>query len=118
MTHVLRCAAALAAAAAVLTAAPASAATYPTDGDFTAVWSRAQALKVRQDPTNTKPRIAADFAVMSDEVWLWDTWPLTNLDGKPVTYKGWHIIFSLVAPRSGGFRRSPHDRHDRLLRVA
>jgi levansucrase len=95
--------------AALALAAPARAvaATYPVDGDFTAVWSRAQALKVQLDPTNTKPRIAPDFPVMSDQVWLWDTWPLTNLDAQPLTYRGWHVIFSLVAPRSVGFP----DRH-------
>jgi levansucrase len=87
----------------LLLSGPAVAATYPTDGDFTAVWSRAQALKVQLDPTNTKPLIEPDFPIMSDKVWLWDTWPLTNLDAKPVKYHGWHIIFSLVAPRSGGF---------------
>jgi hypothetical protein len=48
--------------------------------------------------------------VLSDEVWLWDTWPLTNLATKPVGYKGWNVILALVAPRSGGFpgaMRSP-----------
>ena len=41
---------------------------------------------------------------MSDQVWVWDTWPLTNLDTKPITYKGWHVIFSLTAPRIGPLR--------------
>jgi levansucrase len=93
----------LAVVAAAAFAAPAAAQTYAPENDFTAVWSRAQALKVNLDPTNTKPRIPPDFPVMSDEVWVWDTWPLVNLGTKPVTYKGWHVIFSLVAPRSVGF---------------
>jgi levansucrase len=87
--------------------AAASAATYSPLDDFTAVWSRAQALKVRSDPTNTKPRIPPDFPVMTDEVWVWDTWPLTNLDTRPIRYRGWHVIFSLTAPRSIPFG----DRH-------
>jgi levansucrase len=71
------------------------------------VWTRAQALKVMRDPTNTKPRIPPDFPVMSNEVWVWDTWPLTNLATRPVRYQGWHVIFSLTAPRSVPFG----DRH-------
>jgi levansucrase len=78
----------------------------PTD-DFTATWSRAQALKIRPDPTNTKPRAPVDFPVMADEVWVWDTWPLSDLAGNVVTWGGWHVIFSLVAPRDIPF----DDRH-------
>jgi levansucrase len=84
-------------------AAQATPGTYAPDANFTAQWTRAQALKVHLDPTNTKPKIGPDFPVMNNAVWVWDTWPLTNLDGKPITYKGWNIIFSLVAPRTVGF---------------
>lgn len=96
--------------AVALTAAfaqPAAAQQYSPDDDFTAVWTRAQALKVKSDPTNTKPRIPPDFPVMTDEVWVWDTWPLTSLGTEPISYKGWHVIFSLVAPRNVPFG----DRH-------
>ena len=92
---------------AALLAAPAAAQQYTPEDDFTAVWTRAQALKVKPDPTNTKPRIPADFPIMSDEVWIWDTWPMTGLDTRPVSYKGWHVIFSLTAPRDIPFG----DRH-------
>jgi levansucrase len=82
-------------------AAPAAAQRqYSPQDNFTAVWTRAQALKVRLDATNTKPRIPADFPIMTDQVWIWDTWPLTNLASNTVTYKGWHVIFSLTAPRN------------------
>jgi levansucrase len=82
-------------------AAPAlAAASHHPGGRFTAVWNRAQALKVRQDPTNTSPLIPPNFPVMTDQVWIWDTWPLTQLDTDVVTYKGWHVIFSLTAPRT------------------
>jgi levansucrase len=94
-------------ASAVAAAAPAAAAQYAPEDDFTDVWTRAQALKVQLDPTNTKPLVGPDFPVMSEDVWVWDTWPLTTLGMKPVSYKGWHVIFSLVAPRSVPFP----DRH-------
>jgi levansucrase len=84
-------------------AAPAQAQEYSPDDDFTAVWNRAQALKVRLDPTNTKPLIPPDFPVMSNQVWVWDTWPLTNVNTEPISYRGWNVIFSLVAPRNIGF---------------
>jgi levansucrase len=90
-----------------LSSAAAQAQTHAPQDDFTAVWSRAQALKVTRDPTNTKPRIPPDFPVMSNQVWVWDTWPLTNLNTRPVRYKGWHVIFSLTAPRTVPFG----DRH-------
>lgn len=100
----LRCALAmLACALSFVLAAPAAAQQYQPGDDFTANWTRADALKVRLDPTNTKPRIPADFPVMTQEVWVWDAWPLTNLATKPVSYRGWHVIFSLVAPRTIGF---------------
>ena len=102
-----RLCAGLAALAAILALAAPATAQYSPEDDFTAVWTRAQALKVKSDPTNTKPRIPADFPVMSDEVWVWDTWPMTGLDTKPVSYRGWHVIFSLTAPRDVPFG----DRH-------
>ncbi|MEU3887978.1 glycoside hydrolase family 68 protein [Streptomyces sp. NPDC029041] len=80
---------------------------YTADDDHTAVWSRADALKLKQDRTNTAPRVSPDFPVMSDKVWVWDTWPLTKLNTRTATYKGWHVIFSLTAPRSVPFG----DRH-------
>ena len=86
-----------------LFAAPSGAATYDPGAAFTSVWTRADALKIQRDPTNTKPRIPEQFPVMSNEVWVWDTWPLTSLDTTPVSYRGWHVIFSLVAPRTVGF---------------
>jgi levansucrase len=84
-------------------AAPAGAQQYSPDDEFTAVWNRAQALKVNRDPTNTKPTIPPDFPVMSNQVWVWDTWPLVNINTEPISYRGWNVIFSLVAPRSVGF---------------
>src|SRR5690348_12812742 len=60
---------------------------YSADDDYTAVWSRADALKLRQDRTNTAPHVSPDFPVMTDKVWVWDTWPLTKLNTHTATYK-------------------------------
>src|SRR4051812_7100520 len=84
----------------VSAAAVARAASYPPSGSYTATWKYADALKVRPDVTNTTPVIPADFPVMTDQVWVWDTWPLTDIKTRPLTYKGWKVIFSLVAPRN------------------
>ncbi|HST80626.1 MAG TPA: glycoside hydrolase family 68 protein [Kineosporiaceae bacterium] len=80
-------------------AAVAAAAQYPPSANFTATWKYADALKVRQDVTNTTPKVDENFPIMTDKVWIWDTWPLTNINTEPITYKGWKVIFSLVAPR-------------------
>jgi levansucrase len=89
-----------AAAAPAPARAPQAAASYDPAGDFTATWQRADALKVRSDATTTSPLIPPDFPVMTDQVWIWDTWPLTNLSTNVVSYRGWHVIFSLTAPRN------------------
>jgi levansucrase len=84
-----------------------SEAAFAPEDDFTANWTRAQALEIEPDATNTKPLIPEDFPIMTDEVWIWDTWPLTDLDMKPIQHKGWNVIFSLTAPRDIAFG----DRH-------
>lgn len=76
---------------------------YAPEADFTATWTRDHlaALQMRADVL--VPPIRADFPVMSDEVWLWDTWPLTDLSMRPVRVNGWHVIMGLTAPRTVGF---------------
>ncbi len=73
---------------------------YAPTANFTATWKRSDALKVSMDSTNTTPIIPENFPVISNKVWQWDTWPLTGMNTKPITYKGWHVIMSLVAPRT------------------
>lgn len=74
-------------------------AVFDPRSSFAANWTREQALGIRPNVENTKPRVPADFPIMTDEVWIWDTWPLTDLDMQPISYQGYNIIFSLVAPR-------------------
>ena len=47
----------------------------------------------------TMPDIPADFPLVTEEVWVWDTWPLTDEYSNQVSHRGSDIIFSLVAPR-------------------
>ncbi|MEP7766011.1 glycoside hydrolase family 68 protein [Sanguibacter sp. 25GB23B1] len=71
----------------------------PEWSSYTANWTRGQALKIAPDSTNTTPRIPNEFPIMTDEVWVWDTWPLTDLNMEPIAFGDWNVIFSLVAPR-------------------
>ncbi|WEV50140.1 glycoside hydrolase family 68 protein (plasmid) [Acinetobacter sp. ESL0695] len=65
------------------------------------IWTRADALKVNEDdPTTTQPIVSADFPVMNDELFIWDTMPLRILDGTVVSIDGWSVIFTLTATRS------------------
>lgn len=87
---------------------------YAPEDDFTAKWTRADARQLARlsNPTTpprensmptsmTMPTVPQDFPDMSDEqVWVWDTWPLTDEDGNQYSVNGWEIIFSLVADRS------------------
>ncbi|HYI50055.1 MAG TPA: glycoside hydrolase family 68 protein [Microbacterium sp.] len=94
---------------------------YAPADDFTAKWTRADARQLQRlsDPTTpsrensmpaslTMPEVPQDFPDMSNEqVWVWDSWPLTDEDGNQYSINGQEIIFSLVADRSLGF----DDRH-------
>nr|3WPY_A Chain A, Beta-fructofuranosidase [Microbacterium saccharophilum]3WPY_B Chain B, Beta-fructofuranosidase [Microbacterium saccharophilum]3WPY_C Chain C, Beta-fructofuranosidase [Microbacterium saccharophilum] len=94
---------------------------YAPEDDFTAKWTRADARQLQRmsDPTApsrensmpasvTMPTVPQDFPDMSNEqVWVWDTWPLTDEDANQYSVNGWEIIFSLVADRNLGF----DDRH-------
>ena len=68
----------------------------PTD-DFTAKWTRADALKVQRDATNTIPEIPqTGTPVTSEEQFIGDAWPLTNLNGDVVKVGEWNVMFSLT----------------------
>ncbi len=36
---------------------------------------------------------------MSDTVFIWDTMPLRDIDGKVLSVNGWSVIFTLTADR-------------------
>ncbi|MFO5234617.1 glycoside hydrolase family 68 protein, partial [Salmonella enterica subsp. enterica serovar 1,4,[5],12:i:-] len=84
-------------------------------------WTRADArqLKAMSDPAApsransmpedyTMPTVPQDFPDMSnEEVWVWDSWTLTDGTSAQPSFKGWEVVFSLVADRKLGF----DDRH-------
>ena len=75
--------------------------------DATTAWTREHVERIDLRPEVMVPPIPADFPVMSDEVWLWDTWPLTDMSMRPVRVNGWQVIMGLVASRDIDF----DDRH-------
>lgn len=85
----------------------------PIDSDFHGRWTCADARQIMRTQNDTSvergensmpesitmPEIPKDFPIMTDEVWVWDTWSLTDEHSNQMSYKGWDVIFSLVAPR-------------------
>lgn len=67
-------------------------------------WTREEASRIELTDANTAPVIDHDPPQISEEEWVWDTWPLRNRDGSITKINGWQIIFSLTAytPTPGG----------------
>lgn len=82
-------------------------AVFHPSAPVTVSWTRADALKIDPGPEHVTPTIPTDFPIISDDLWIWDTWPLTNLEMEPVAVGDWNVIFSLTAPRDIPFP----DRH-------
>lgn len=89
---------------------------FDPESDFTSKWTRADARQIMaqndtgvargensMSPDLTMPEIPKDFPEMNPDVWVWDTWSLTDGESKQVSYKGWDVIFSLVADRDAGY---------------
>lgn len=77
---------------------------YPAWGDYTDAWTRDDAAKIALTEDNTLPLLEEmPVDIVTDEVWIWDTWPMTNLDSRTVNYKGYKVIFSLTADRNLDF---------------
>ena len=89
---------------------------HEPEDKFTAKWTRADARQIMaqsdanvetgensMSPAVTMPEIPRDFPVMNDKVWVWDTWSLTDAEANQLSYKGWDVIFSLVADRNAGY---------------
>ena len=81
---------------------------FSPKSNFTAKWTRADARQIKRmsDPTAgsrqnsmpaqyTMPEIPQNFPDMSNEqVWVWDSWPLTDADANQYSVNGQEIIFS------------------------
>ncbi|NNG39916.1 glycoside hydrolase family 68 protein [Flexivirga sp. ID2601S] len=105
---------------------------YDPASSYTMKWTRADAMKIMQTQNNpnvppgansllpslTMPAIPRNFPVMTDpngkQVWVWDTWPLTDLQGNNVSYNGYNIIFSLVADPYAGYTFDDRHVHARI----
>ncbi len=48
------------------------------------------------------------------QVWVWDTWPLTDARGNQYAFKGWNVIFSLTADPSAGYTFDDRHVHARI----
>ena len=61
-------------------------------------WTRTEAEQIELTDATTAPVISDNPNSISDDYWIWDTWPLRTRDGSIVKIDGWQIIFSLTAP--------------------
>ncbi|MCK0117624.1 glycoside hydrolase family 68 protein [Isoptericola sp. S6320L] len=104
---------------------------YAPEDDFTARWTRADALQIRamSDPgapagessmpeQYTMPEIPETFPVMTDEgeeqIWVWDTWTLTDENSDQIAFKGWEVIFALTADAQAGYAFDERHTHARM----
>lgn len=96
-------------------------------GNFTARWTRADARQIgvmssrnvtpgqnSLPPHLIMPDIPENFPQTNDQVWVWDTWPLTDARANQYSYKGWEIIFSLTADRNAGYTFDDRHIHARI----
>lgn len=75
---------------------------YSPEDNYTDHWTRADALTVQRNATNTIPLIPpTGEPTTNPEASVGDAWPLTNLNGDVVKYKGWNILFSLTNAKQG-----------------
>jgi levansucrase len=77
-------------------------ATVPTSvaagSDSTASWTREQAEQIHRTDDNTAPVIDEAVDELSEDLYVWDTWPLRDRDGSITKIDGYQVIFSLTAP--------------------
>ena len=102
-------------------------AAHGVEENYTAKWTRADAMQIQRvsDPNApsgassmpeqyTMPEISNGFPATSDDVWVWDTWTLTDEAAHQISYNGWEIAFSLVADRHAGYTFDDRHTHARL----
>ncbi len=60
---------------------------------------------------------SADFPLIGSNVWVWDTWPLSDVKADNLSYKGWggHFLADRRSACGLFVRRSPRARSHRLL---
>nr|QEP49740.1 levansucrase [Gluconacetobacter diazotrophicus]QEP49741.1 levansucrase [Gluconacetobacter diazotrophicus] len=100
---------------------------YDPQSDFTARWTRADALQIKahSDATVaagqnslpaqlTMPNIPADFPVINPDVWVWDTWTLIDKHADQFSYNGWEVIFCLTADPNAGYGFDDRHVHARI----
>jgi levansucrase len=106
---------------------PHTQAAYAPTADFTARWTRADArqIKAMSDPAvqvgqNSlpnwliMPNIPANFPDTNPNVWVWDTWPLADVNADQYSFHGWEVIFSLTADRHAGYTFDDRHTHARI----
>lgn len=77
---------------------------YPIWGEYTDAWTRQDAASISLTEDNTLPLLdEIPVEIITDEVWIWDSWPLTDLSTRTVNYKGYKLLFSLTADRDLDF---------------
>lgn len=63
-------------------------------------WRVCDALRVRfDDVTMTSPLIPYDFPTMDEKEMIWDSGIARTLNNQSVTFKGWKVMWSLVADK-------------------
>lgn len=104
---------------------------YSPWSNYTMKWTRADALNILKQsnlntapggnslPTRlTMPEIPKNFPIMKDrngkQVWVWDTWPLTDAHGNQYSYHGYNVIFSLTADPYAGYTFDDRHVHARI----
>lgn len=106
---------------------PHSQRSYSPYSNFTSKWTRADAQRLAAESDDTAdlgantlpewltmPNIPRNFPTMTDrktgkQIWVWDSWPLTDEHGNQYSYKGWNVLFSLTADPYAGYTFD--DRH-------
>ena len=104
---------------------------YDPEENFTARWTRADALQLRamsdpdapagensMPPEYSMPEIPQDFPILTEpdgtQVWVWDTWTLTDGASDQLSFKGWEVIFALTADPNAGYTFDARHTHARL----
>ena len=71
-------------------------------------WSSENLLSLQHRAVERAPVLAAaDIVRISDELDVWDAWPLADALGQPVSWRGGELWFALAAPA----RPDPEERH-------